>query len=107
MSNELSKKYYRIGDVAEMLGIPVSTLRYWEKRFTIIKPHRNNGTRYYTPDDVEKIRMVHFLVKERGMHLDAAQEQLRNNRDAIDRRTEAIATLRDIRARLQSILDAL
>lgn len=107
MNNELTKKYYKIGEVADLLGIPVSTLRYWEKQFTIIKPHRNKGTRYYTPDDVEKIRMVHFLVKERGMHLEAAQQQLRQNRYAIDRRTQAIATLRDIRARLQSILDNL
>lgn len=107
MNNELSKKYYKIGEVAEMLGIPDSTLRYWEKQFTIIKPRRNKGTRYYTPDDVEKIRMVHFLVKERGMHLEAAQQQLRNNRDAIDRRTQALASLRDIRARIQALLDNL
>ncbi|MDE7145724.1 MAG: MerR family transcriptional regulator, partial [Duncaniella sp.] len=66
---ELSeKKYYKIREVAEMLGIPASTLRFWEKQFTIIKPHRNEKvTRFYTPKDVETIRMVHFLVKEKGL----------------------------------------
>ena len=36
-----SKKYYKIKEVAEMIGLPASTLRFWEHKFTIIKPHRN------------------------------------------------------------------
>ena len=39
--DELNKRFYRIGDVADILGIPASTLRFWEKEFTIIKPVRN------------------------------------------------------------------
>lgn len=62
---DISKKYYKINEVAEILNIPESTLRYWEKRFTIIKPKRTeSGRRMYTPDDIEKIRMVYYLVKE-------------------------------------------
>ena len=38
---ELDKKFYKIGDVSEILGIPESTLRYWESQFTIIRPKRN------------------------------------------------------------------
>ena len=65
---DISKKYYKINEVAEILNIPESTLRYWEKRFTIIKPKRTeSGRRMYTPDDIEKIRMVYYLVKERGL----------------------------------------
>ena len=52
--DKLEKKYYKIREVAEMLGLPPSTLRFWESKFTIIKPKRNNGgTRFYTPSDVE------------------------------------------------------
>ena len=52
---DISKKYYKINEVAEILNIPESTLRYWEKRFTIIKPKRTeSGRRMYTPDDIEK-----------------------------------------------------
>ncbi|MDE6652873.1 MAG: MerR family transcriptional regulator, partial [Muribaculaceae bacterium] len=46
----------------------MSTLRYWESQFTIIKPKRTpRGTRLYRSSDIEKIRMVNYLVKERGM----------------------------------------
>ena len=44
---DLTKNYYKIGEVAEILGIPASTLRFWEKEFTIIKPKRNSkNTRF-------------------------------------------------------------
>ena len=71
---ELDKKFYKIGDVSEILGIPESTLRYWESQFTIIKPKRNKkNIRYYTPHDIEMISRVYYLVKEKGLKLDAAQ----------------------------------
>ena len=66
--DELNKRFYRIGDVADILGIPASTLRFWEKEFTIIKPVRNaKNTRLYTPKDIETIKMIHYLVKEKGL----------------------------------------
>ena len=68
------KKYYKIGEVAEILHIPCSTLRFWEKKFTIIRPRRTEGyTRYYSLEDIEKIRMVWYLVKEKGLKLEAAE----------------------------------
>ncbi len=77
--DSLEKKYYKISEVAELLGLPASTLRFWEKSFTVIKPKRNNhGTRFYTAADIEKISMIHYLVKERGLKLEAAQEQIRS-----------------------------
>ena len=52
--DNLNKKYYKISEVAELLGLPASTLRFWEKQFTVIRPKRNNhGTRFYTPADIE------------------------------------------------------
>jgi len=106
--DELDKKYYKISEVAEMVGIPSSTLRFWESQFTEIKPKRNtHGSRFYTPADIEKIRMVHFLVKEKGMKLEAAQQELRRNREGVATRHEAITRLRAIRQRLQTTLDAI
>lgn len=104
---KLEKKYYKIREVAEMLNLPLSTLRFWESKFTIIKPRRNDkGTRFYTPSDIEKIRMVHYLVKDKGLKLDAAQEQIRHNHSNVSRRAQAIDRLHSIRATLQSLLDA-
>lgn len=105
---DLDKKYYRISEVAEILSLPASLLRYWEKKFTIIKPKRTDGgTRMYTPDDVEKIRMVHYLVKERGMKLEAAEEQIRHNHSGVSRRHRAIERLREIRRQLAMLLAAI
>ena len=39
-TEKLEKKYYKIREVAEMLGLPASTIRFWESKFTIINPKR-------------------------------------------------------------------
>lgn len=105
---ELDKKYYKIGDVATILGIPMSTLRYWESQFTIIKPKRNaKNIRFYTPNDIETIRKVYYLVKEKGLKLDAAQEQIKVNRDGVDKRFEVVEKLKSIKADLQELQRAM
>ena len=104
----LDKKFYKIGDVSEILGIPESTLRYWETQFTIIKPRRNKkNIRYYTPNDIEIISKVYYLVKEKGLKLDAAQAQIRHNRDGVDKRFDAIEQLKNIREQLVAFQNAL
>lgn len=102
------KKYYKIGEVAEMLNIPCSTLRFWEKEFTIIQPKRTSkNTRYYTLDDIEKIRMVWYLVKEKGLKLQAAEQQIRQNRKNVSKKHEVVERLRSVRAELLRLEDAL
>lgn len=106
--DELDKRYYKINEVAEIIGLPAPTLRYWESQFTILRPKRNNnGVRLYTSRDIETIRMLHYLVKEKGLKLSAAQEQLRINREGITRKYDAIKRLREIRAELVKMLEAL
>ena len=106
--DELNKRFYRIGDVADILGIPASTLRFWEKEFTIIKPVRNaKNTRLYTPKDIETIKMIHYLVKEKGLKLDAAQAMIRRNRDGVSKRFEVIDRLKSIKSQLLHLKKAL
>lgn len=106
--DELNKRFYRIGDVADILGIPASTLRFWEKEFTIIKPIRNaKNTRLYTPKDIETIKMIHYLVKEKGLKLDAAQAMIRRNRDGVSKRFEVIDRLKSIKSQLLHLKKAL
>lgn len=106
--DELNKRFYRIGDVADILGIPASTLRFWEKEFTIIKPVRNaKNTRLYTPKDIETIKMIHYLVKEKGLKLDAAQALIRRNRDGVSKRFEVIDRLKSIKSQLLHLKKAL
>ncbi len=104
----LDKKYYKISEVAEILNIPQSTLRFWESRFTVIKPRRNeHGTRFYTNSDIEKISMIHYLVKERGLKLDAAQEQIRSNPKGVERRHATVERLKEMRTQVTNLLNAL
>lgn len=105
---ELDKKFYKIGDVAKILELPESTLRYWESQFTIIKPRRNaKNIRFYTPNDIETIRKIYYLVKEKGFKLDAAQAQIRANRDGVDKRFEVVSRLKEVRSQLKELQQAL
>lgn len=88
-----------------MLDIPTPTLRYWEQQFSIISPRRNEkGTRFYTSADIDKIRMVAYLLKDRGMHIEKAREAIRHNHSGITKRYEAIERLKSIRSQLAALL---
>ncbi len=108
MDDKLSKKFYKIGDVAEILNVPTSTLRFWEKEFTVIKPKRNTkNIRVYTVKDIETIKMIYYLVKEKGLKLDAAQAMIKRNRDGISKQFEVIERLKAVREQLIKLDNAL
>ena len=68
--NKQLKLYYSIREVAEMFGVNESLIRYWEKEFAEIAPKRAGGNiRQYTKEDIESIRQIYYLVKEKGMTL--------------------------------------
>lgn len=105
---ELDKKYYKIRDVSELLGVPTSTLRYWETEFPEIAPRRSQSNqRYYTPEDITCLRMIHYLMKVKGLRLEAAKEELRTNRTNISNRIKIIETLTATRNELEEILNGL
>ena len=61
------KLYYSIGEIAEAFDVNPSLIRFWEKEFEILTPKKNTrGTRKFTVQDIDKIELIHFLVKERG-----------------------------------------
>lgn len=108
MDDKLSKKFYKIGDVAEILNVPTSTLRFWEKEFTVIKPKRNTkNIRVYTVKDIETIKMIYYLVKEKGLKLDAAQAMIKRNRDGISKQFEVVERLKVVREQLMQLDNAL
>ena len=102
--DNIEKKYYKIREVAELTGMAPSALRYWETKFSIIN---DKGSRFYTPDDVEKIKMVQYLVKERGLKIEAAREQIKHNHSGISRHAQAVERLKEIRAQLVAMLNAM
>lgn len=105
---EYDKKFYKIKDVAELLGVTTSTLRYWESEFSEIKLHRSaTNIRYYRPEDIELLKIIQYLLKVRGLKMDAAKEQLRVNRKNMSNRVKVLETLQDTKTRLEGILQAL
>lgn len=103
---KVEKLFYQIGEVSEMFSEPVSTIRFWEKEFDILKPKKNNkGNRLFMQEDIKNLKLIHHLLRERGMTMEGAKKYLRNNRDDADFRLEIADTLRNIRAMLVEIRD--
>ena len=95
---EIKKLFYPIGEVAQMFNVSVSSIRYWEKEFDILKPKKNKkGNRMFTKKDIENLKIIYHLTKERGFTLEGAKRKLRENKtDTIDN-IEIISHLKNIR----------
>ncbi len=98
----VEKLYWAIGEVATELEVNTSLIRYWEKEFGMIRPKRTGrGDRLYLRKDIELLKHIKHLVKEKGFTLQGAKEQLR----AGDKNTDKAAA--DIAERLQRIRERL
>ena len=104
INHKKGKIYYSMGEVAEMFDVNPSLLRYWEQEFDILKPHRNKkGNRLFTPKDVDNIRIIYHLLKERKMKIEVARKYIRDYRKEVDRDAEITEHLMNIRAILLEI----
>lgn len=101
------KLFYSISEVAQMFDVNESTLRFWEKEFDIIHPRKTEkGTRYYKQEDIDAVRLVYHLVKERGLTLAGARQKLKNNKEATVRQEEIVNRLKQIKEELTQIKKA-
>ena len=77
------KRYYTIGEVANAFEVNTSLLRYWEKEFKEIQPKKKtSGVRKYTPQDVQNIKLIYHLLKEKGMTIEGAKNQLKDSKSS-------------------------
>lgn len=91
-----------------MLDIPESTLRYWEKEFKEISPKKNDkGVRHYTADDIEQIKLVNHLVKEKSLTIKGAKTRMKENPQRTTDTHEIVEHLKKIREELVAILGEL
>ncbi len=101
---EIEKLYYTIGEVAVMLDVNTSLLRYWEKEFDILKPKKNTkGDRFFTKDDIEKIKLIYHLVREKGYTLDGAKSRLKTDIELTQKKFKLIERLKKIRGFLEEL----
>jgi len=102
--NKNLKLYYSIGEVAEMFGVNESLLRFWEKEFPQISPKKtSHGTRQYTKEDVETVKLIYHLVKEKGMTLPGARQRLTDNKGEAIKNYEIVERLTKVKEELQAI----
>ena len=103
--NKNLKLYYSIKEVAEMFDLNESTLRYWEQEFPFLKPKVSGAAkiRQYQEKDIEQIRLIHNLVKERGFKLAAARKILTQNRKGVEKKADVLERLISIRTELQTL----
>lgn len=103
------KLYYSMGEVAEMFDVTPALIRHWESQFDCIKPRRNKkGNRLFTQDDVDKLKHIYHLVKERGMTLKGANQVLkRGKKDDVAQQMELLERLYRIRASLVEVREEL
>lgn len=102
--SDSEKRYYTMGEVARILGVNPSLIRFWEKEFDILELKKNRkGNRIFAPRDLENIKLIYHLVKERGFTLKGAQAKLRENREDTARIAEAVARLKNVKQALAEL----
>ena len=102
------KLYYSIGEVAQMFGVNESLLRFWEKEFPQLNPKKaGRNIRQYRKEDIETVKLIYHLVKERGMTLPGARQRLKDNKNNTLRNFEIVERLKSIREELVSMRNAL
>ena len=101
----MEKLFWTIGETADILGENVSLVRYWTNSFPrLLKPSRTSkGNRQYTSGDIETLKQIHYLVKEKGLSLEGAEQQLVSERSKISKKVKALDSLKEIRAQLMEI----
>ena len=118
--NKYFTAYKTIGEVAEILSsnskngklIETHTIRFWEKKFKQIKPRILDGKRrYYDTKNIELLKKVHFLLKEKGMTINGAKKALDNQEplklDEISNQTIKKTNLKNKLSKISNIIKKL
>ncbi|MEO6168419.1 MAG: MerR family transcriptional regulator [Chitinophagales bacterium] len=102
------KFYYSIGEVAKMFNLSISNIRFWEQEFEILRPKKNRkGDRFFTKQDIENLKIIYHLLKEKGYTIEGARKKLLQNPDQVTERVAMIESLKKVRSFLVSLKDNL
>ena len=103
---KIEKVFFSIGEVADLVGVTPSSIRYWESNFDELTPKKSSkGTRLFSKNDIEVLKLIHHLIKERGMTLKGAQRKLKDNRQETINTWEIMKRLQKVKSELIAIRD--
>lgn len=84
-SSKSESAYKTISEVSQLLEVPAHVLRFWETKFTQLKPmKRSGGRRYYKPDDIALLERIRALLYQDGFTIKGAQKALKTSKPAAD-----------------------
>lgn len=105
---DINKLYYTMGEVTEMFDVNASQIRFYEREFEILQPKKNKkGNRLFTPDDVENLKIIFNLVKEKGFTLQGAKDYIRNNKGEVKENQKVIDSLEKLKQFLLEVKEQL
>lgn len=100
------KRYYSIGEVAELFDLKASVIRFWEGEFDYLRPHKNaKGDRRFTKENLEQVRLIHHLLKERGFTIEGARKEIASRKDELTEKLRLIERLKAVREELNRLRD--
>ena len=106
--DEITKLYYSIGEIADMFKVSKSLIRFWETEFDILRPHKNSkGDRRFTQQNIDQVKIIYNLVKERGFTLKGAKREIKENKHYIKQKMKTIETLKSIKIYLEDLKEGL
>ena len=97
------EKFFSIGEVAEILNLPVHTIRYWTQTFEHIEFSTKNGRRYYDNAAVDELKKIKELAHKKGMKIEGIKQMLRYKK--IDMNKFEAANKNDACKKLQLIIE--
>ena len=98
------KRYFAIGEVADLCGVKPHVLRYWEQEFPQLKPVKRRGNRrYYQRQDVLVIRQIRGLLYDQGFTIGGARQRLEGE-EARDDQSQSQQIVRQVRLELEEVL---
>jgi DNA-binding transcriptional MerR regulator len=108
-AEELAKKlYYPIGEVAVWFNVNTSLIRYWEKEFKQLQPRKTRkGDRLFRAQDVEFLKQIYYLLREKKYSIDGAKTYLKNNKKKAEKDLALLNSLKNIKSFLVSLKESL
>ena len=102
------KRYYSIGEVAKLFEISTSQIRFWESEFTTLSPVKNSkGDRRFTPANIQQLKLIFELVKEKGYTIAGAKQELATKGGYYKKKVETIDKLKKIKTSLLDMIEDL
>ena len=105
---EINKLYYTMGEVTEMFDVNASQIRFYEREFDILQPKKTKkGNRLFSPDDVENLKIIFHLVKDKGYTLQGAKDYLKSNKSEVKENQKVIDSLERLKQFLLEVREQL